>query len=178
MRTMRTRVEDSTFALNLAPFLDIIVSIVPMLLLSIAFVQIRMINAPTPQIVSKSEIKHAPKPQTTISLQISKAHGFVFEVTSPSGHVQRMAIANKNGHFDLKGLLSSAIAIKKEHPKVTQLQLMPQGDVAFNDLVHIMDEVRERPRPQAKASFGDTPIPVDSSAYELFPNVTFGNVGG
>ena len=50
------RSSDSTFELNLAPFLDIIVSIIPMLLLSVAFVQIKMIEAPTPQVVSEKTV--------------------------------------------------------------------------------------------------------------------------
>lgn len=33
MRVIRTRKSDATFDLNLAPFLDIIVSVIPMLLL-------------------------------------------------------------------------------------------------------------------------------------------------
>ena len=38
---LAVRDTDGTFELNLAPFLDIIVSVVPMLLLSIAFIQIK-----------------------------------------------------------------------------------------------------------------------------------------
>lgn len=177
-RIMRTRAEDATFAINLAPFLDIIVSIVPMLLLSIAFVQVKMIASPTPQIVSKSQMKNPPKPQTTVALEISKAHGFVFEITSRTGHISRITVANKNGTYDMKGLVASAIQIKKEHPKISDIQLLPSGNVAFNDIVHVMDKVRQKPTPHTKVSFGDAPAPVDTATLQLFPNVTFGNVGG
>jgi hypothetical protein len=44
MRQAKTRSADATFDLNLAPILDIIVSIVPLLLMSIAFVQVKMID--------------------------------------------------------------------------------------------------------------------------------------
>ena len=177
MRTRRTRATDSTFELNLAPFLDIIVSVVPMLLLSVAFVQIKMIEAPTPQIVSQSQMKNPPKPQTTIVLKISKANGFSFEITPPKEKMKRIVVANKAGQFDLNGLLVAAEQIKAEHPDVNELQLIPDGDVSFDDLVHIMDRVRQKPSPVVQASFDSDPVPVDPSKMQLFPNVIFGNVG-
>ena len=54
MRALKTREEDATFELNLAPMLDIIVSIIPMLLLSVVFVQITVIDTPIPQAVEKA----------------------------------------------------------------------------------------------------------------------------
>ena len=54
MRAFKSRTEDATFELNLAPLLDIIVSIVPMLLLSVVFVQITMVETPIPQAVQRT----------------------------------------------------------------------------------------------------------------------------
>ena len=53
-RSFGKRVEDATFELNLAPMLDIIVSIVPMLLMSVAFVHVTVIDTPVPQVVEKA----------------------------------------------------------------------------------------------------------------------------
>jgi hypothetical protein len=54
MRNVKSRATDATFDLNLAPILDIIVSIVPLLLLSIAFVQVKMIDTSVPQVVAEA----------------------------------------------------------------------------------------------------------------------------
>ncbi len=177
MRTRRTRTTDATFELNLAPFLDIIVSVVPMLLLSVAFVQIKMIESPTPQVVNQSQMKNPPKPETTVTLKVSKANGFTFEVTPPKGGVKRIAVANKNGAFDMSGLLVAAEQIKAEHPEISSLQLLPDNDVSFDDLVHVMDQVRQKPSPVVQASFDSDPVPIDPSKLQLFPNVIFANVG-
>ena len=51
---VKTRADDSTFALNLAPMLDIIVSIIPMLLMSVVFVQIKEMETTIPEIVNEA----------------------------------------------------------------------------------------------------------------------------
>src|ERR1700677_3497006 len=124
MRIQRTRTGDSAFELNLAPFLDIIVSIVPMLLLSIAFVQIKMIESPTPQIVSQDQVKTPPKPETTITLHVSKKNGMQFEINEKSGKKEKVSVAAAAaaGTFDFKALTSSAISLKAKYPEVTTLQ--------------------------------------------------------
>ena len=54
MRALKSRIDDSTFELNLAPMLDIIVSIIPMLLLSVVFTRITVIDTPVPQAVEQA----------------------------------------------------------------------------------------------------------------------------
>jgi biopolymer transport protein ExbD len=177
MRTFRTRSSDATFDLNLAPFLDIIVSIVPMLLLSTAFVQIKMIEAPTPQVVAQEDLKNPPKPETSIALRLSKNKVMTFEVTDPAGKVQKNALASKDGQLDLASLQASAITLKLQHPEITKLQLLPDAEIAFDELVKVMDQVRTKPAPEVKASI-DMPKPTNPAERQLFPDIIFGNVGG
>ncbi len=172
------RAGDATFELNLAPFLDIIVSIVPMLLLSIAFVQIKMIEAPTPQVVTQDQVKAPPKPEATLTLHVSKKTGFQFEVDD-SGKKQNTNVNNVTGQFDMDGLVTSAIAIKTKYPQITKLQLAPDSDIAFDDLVKIMDRVREKPQSQrAAASFTDKAVDAKAENRQLFPDIVFSSVGG
>lgn len=180
MRIRSTRANDSTFDLNLAPFLDIIVSIIPMLLLSVAFIQIKMIEAPTPQVVTEQTVKEPPKPETTILLRISKARGFVFEVTDPKGKVTTTKLDLATGQYDLDGLLQEAIRLKERYPEISKLQLMPEEDVSFDDIVKVIDQVRQKPRSPAAAPVSITDAaqakPVQNSY--LFPEVIFASIGG
>jgi len=189
MRFARTRTGDATFELNLAPFLDIIVSIVPMLLLSIAFVQVKMIESPTPQMVTQDQIKTPPKPETTVTLHISNKKGITFEIVDEKGKRENLVVdaarapaqaGQETPKFNLTALISTAIIVKGKYPKVTTLQMAPEADIAFDDLVQVMDTVRERPHAQKPEGFSFTDKAIDAKAEnrQLFPDIVFASVGG
>src|SRR3954471_5104315 len=106
MRLGKTRASDATFDLNLAPILDIIVSIVPLLLLSVAFVQVKMIDTSVPQVVAEAIQRANDKTETTVTLKVSKAKGFTFEVLK-NGKKTPVEVPNKNG-WDVEGLNAAA----------------------------------------------------------------------
>src|SRR6185312_14688063 len=103
MRYMKSRTTDATFDLNLAPILDIIVSIVPLLLLSVAFVQVKMIDTSVPQVVAEAAHRADEKTQTTVMLKVSKQKGFTFEVTK-DGKKNPVDVPMKNGKWDMDAL--------------------------------------------------------------------------
>ena len=162
MRANKTRSNDSTFDLNLAPFLDIIVSVIPMLLLSIAFIQVKMIESPVPQVVSEKNLKEPPKPEMTIILNISNKKGFEFAVTDIKGKTTITKVALADGQLDYETLFSSAVKIKQAYPNISSLQLSPDPNVSFDDIVKVMDKVRKN----------------NTIKENLFPDVTFASVGG
>lgn len=179
MRYKQTRATDATFDLNLAPVLDIIVSIVPMLLLSVAFVQVKMIEAPTPQVVQSDKATPDTDRRTTITLEISKKSGFVFHVTDAKGVETKQSVGLNGAELNYEGLLSTAIQLKATYPDVNQLQLTPGQEVSFDEIVRVMDQVRQKPRAQAeKMSITDAAKakPVENSY--LFPEIIFSSVGG
>ncbi len=178
MRQNKTRTSDSTFDLNLAPVLDIIVSIIPMLLLSVAFVQIKMIEAPTPQVVSEKNVTQPPQPEVQVELKVSNAGGFLFQVTDLKGKTTVTNISLLSGQFNYEGLLDSAIKIKEMHPGVTSIQLNPDSDVSFDNIVKIIDQVREKPRIQQKLSVTDSVNSKPTETQYLFPDIIFASVGG
>jgi len=178
MRQSRTRTNDSTFDLNLAPILDIIVSIVPMLLLSVAFVQVKMLEAPTPQVVAEENQQTPPKIETTISLRISKKNGFVFIVTDPKGQSKEVKVANKDSELNFDGLQLAAVALKEKNPTISQIQLNPDADISFNDIVNSMDHIRLKFKSRAKVDITDALNAKPIVNEELFPNIVFSRVGG
>lgn len=180
MRLKRTRQGDATFDLNLAPVLDIIVSIVPMLLLSVAFVQVKMLEAPTPQVVSEATPQHTPpKPEVSVTLKVSKRNGFSFEITDLKGVVKQTPIAMIQGQFDFEGLLSAAVQTKANYPELLKLQLLPEGDVPFDDIVKIMDQVRQKStRKPAQISISEAASAAPVKIEYLFPEIIFGSIVG
>ena len=176
MRALKTRTTDATFDLNLAPILDIIVSIVPLLLLSVAFVQVKMIDSSVPQVVAEAAERASDKSQTTVALQVSKTKGFTLEVTK-DGKMTPTSVPNKNGTWDLDGLHAAAFNVKQASPEVFRLDLNPEADVNLNELVTVMDKLRRNPEGH-KVSFKDPENGQSVETELMFPSVLFANVIG
>ncbi len=177
MRNFKARVDDSTFDLNLAPMLDIIVSIVPMLLLSVVFVQITVVETPIPQAVEKAMIEQEKKDEIQISLHISKATGFRLTVTD-KGQSRDKNIALKAGLLDLPGLKAEAVQLKQQYPNVFRVELNPDETIALNEIVSVMDQIRTRGKDEPKFQFTDVETGKPLETELIFPDVVFGNVAG
>ena len=145
------RSTDATFDLNLAPILDIIVAVVPMLLLSVAFVQVKMIDTPIPQVIDKAKSTEK-RDKVRVSLLVRPdQYEFIVE---GNGKKQRM-IASTMEDLKLK-----AEQIKTADNSVEELELLPNPQVSLQHLVKVMDEVR-----------------TTKDGQSLFANVYFGERG-
>lgn len=180
MRLAKTRQSDSTFEINLAPFLDIIVAVVPLLLLSVVFVEIKMIETPVPQVVQQAMEKDQKddEPAANFNLKVDKKTGLTIEVAEKGKKPYNIVIASQADGFDVKTLKTKAHELKLQYPTIFRLTLQPEQDVAFSDLVKIMDAVRRAEAGMQKIAFTDTKTGQKAETDLLFPNVTFGNVIG
>lgn len=176
MRLAKTRTGDATYDLNLAPILDIIVSIVPLLLLSVAFVQVKMIDSSVPQVVAEAAQRANDKSETTVTLKVSKTKGFTFEV-SKDGKTSPTNVVNKNNAWDMEALQAAAFTIKEKSPEVFRVDLAPDADVNLNELVTVMDKLRRTPEAKTVA-FIDPANGQQVKTELMFPNVLFANVVG
>lgn len=175
-RLAKFRGNDATFDLNLAPILDIIVSIVPLLLLSVAFVQVKMIDTSVPQVVAEAVKRANDKATATVNLKISKAQGFTFEVTN-DGKTTPVNVPNKGKEWDLEALHAAAFGIKEKNPEVFRLDLSPESDVNLAELVSVMDKLRRTPD-EKKVAFTDPTTGQKVQTELMFPDILFANVVG
>lgn len=176
MRRNKNKELATTFDLNLAPILDIIVSIVPMLLLSVAFIQVKMLETPVPQVVAEAMANANQEAGTVITLKLSKKTGFDFEVDQ-KGKKDHVAVALKDGQWDMDGLYSTALKIKESNPGVFKLELAPESDVKLEEIVGVMDKVRKGPA-ERKIAFVDPKSGQKIETDLMFPDVIFSNVVG
>lgn len=177
-RKFQERVEDSTFELNLAPMLDIIVSIVPMLLMSIAFVHITVVDTPVPQAVEKAmAAADEKKDQVQILLAVSKETGFRFTV-SEKGETRDINVPMKGTELDLAGLHRESLELKKRYPDVFKVELNPDEKVPLNEIVATMDQLRTIGAGESKVVFTDIDSGKPVETNLVFPDVVFGNVTG
>jgi len=170
------RAEGSSFDLNLAPILDIIIAVVPLLLLSIAFVQVKMIDTSVPQVVAEAIQRANDKTSTTVALKVSKAKGFTFEV-SKSGKTTPVTVGNKGSDWDMDMLMATAFTIKQQNPEVFRIDMSPESDVNLNELVAVMDKLRRTPDTQ-KVAFTDPASGTRMETELMFPHILFANVVG
>ncbi len=187
MRALKTRLDDSTFELNLAPMLDIIVAIIPMLLLSVVFVEITVIDTPIPQAVEKAVAAANEKNKDVVQVRMGVAADKSVNITiTDRGATKEYSVASVKAadgatQADLDGLHGQVMAIKKEYPDVFRMELNPSDSIPLNEIVGVMDAVRTTRAvdgKQVKVSFTDSTTGKPIETNLLFPDIVFGNVAG
>ena len=178
MRKFRHRESDATFELNLAPMLDIIVSIVPMLLLSVVFVRIAVVETPVPQAVEKAMVQAENKNEVQIQLSVSNDYGFKIQVMQ-KGQTKDINVALKQDkELDLDGLHKQMVTLKQQYPDVFKMELHPSEEVPLEKIVAVMDKVRNRSKDDPILYFTDSESGKKVETDLIFPDVVFGNVAG
>ena len=173
-RTIRQRVEDSSYELNLAPMLDMMVALVPFLLLSIAFVRLVVVDAKIPQPVAKAikEDRDKKKRTVNVSMEISGKNGVKGKKTVKT-HVPLL-----EGKFDVDTVHQKLIQVKQKHPKVFRLEIMPKENVVYKDIVSLMDTARTAKKNDPELFILDEEKNEKVPTKLMFPDVIFGNVVG
>ncbi len=186
MRALKTRVEDSTFELNLAPMLDIIVSIIPMLLLSVAFVQITVIETPIPQAVAQAVAAANEKNKDVVQVRMAVAadrsvHISVLDRGNTKEYHVPAVGQGADGKTEGVGFYPQVMNLKKISPAVFCVEPNPAETVPLSDIIVVMDSIRTTRSKDGRPvnlTFTDinTGKPVETNL--LFPDIVFGNVAG
>lgn len=175
----RTKIDTnrkSEFELDLAPLLSVMVKLVPVLIVSSAFFQSMIIETELPQVVQQAiKQQENNKKATQISLEVSKKDGVrIFVNSSEDSKVE--VVQNVDSQIDLKTLHTKLIAIKSEHPEIFKIDLNPESDVAYDDLIKVMDEARRSRDNKIQFKFTDTTTGKEVSTGYMFPEIVFSNV--
>jgi biopolymer transport protein ExbD len=167
---------NSEFELDLAPLLAVMVKLVPVLLISTAFVQMSIIETELPQVVQEAIKQQDNNVKAAhITLEVNKKDGVKITIED-NGKEKVEVVANKENKVDLATLHLKLVEIKKLYPQIFKIDLSPDEDVAYKDLVAIMDEARKSKINNEKFKFTDTKTGVESSTDYMFPEIVFSNV--
>lgn len=168
---------NSEFDLDLAPLLAVMVKLVPVLLLSSAFVQMMVIETELPQVIQQEIQKQENDPKAAqISLEVSKDQGVRIVILENQTEKVEVVANGKDKKVDLPTLHAKLIEVKKQYPQIFKIDLSPDGDVAYEDLIKIMDEARKTRNNELKFKFTDTATGKEQSTDFMFPEVVFSNV--
>ncbi len=164
------------FELDLAPLLSVMVKLVPVLLLSSAFVQVMVIETDLPQAVQQAVQQNNENPTAAVQLTIDSKEGFKVIVQKGSDQKVEQIPLLKDNNWDLKTLHATLAKVKQQHPEVFKIEFNPAANVPYRDIVKFMDEAR-------KAKNKDLKFPVinkkDNTTFMtdyMFPDVVFTNV--
>ncbi len=167
---------NSEFELDLAPLLAVMVKLVPVLLVSSAFVQMMIIETDLPQVVQQAIEKQNENPKTSISLTIDKKSGFTIVLIENGNEKNKQISLNSQKEFDFEKLYQAVLEIKKTHPELFKIEFNPSSDVHYKDIVKLMDEVRKSKSVDIKFPVKDEKTGNTSATDYMFPEVVFTNV--
>lgn len=168
---------NSEFELDLAPLLAVMVKLVPVLLLSSAFVQMMIIETELPQVVQQALAKEEKKERPTIvTLDIDRESG-VRVTTNKNGKetVRSIAMVNKTD-FNFSGVKEVLVKVKQENPEVFKIEFNPAANVPYKEIVKMMDEVRKSNDKNLQFPVTDEKTGKTVQTDFMFPEVVFSNV--
>jgi len=166
---------NSEFELDLAPLLAVMVKLVPVLLLSSAFVQMMIIETELPQVVQEAiERQEQNKDEkASITLELNNKDGLKI-IISEKGQNKVDTVPMVDGRFDWKSIHGKLVEAKKLHPEIFKIDLKPGDDVAYQDIVQAMDEARQS-REKLKFPVYDAQSGKNVETEYMFPEITFAN---
>jgi biopolymer transport protein ExbD len=146
--------------LNLTPFLNLMVILIPYLLLSAVFTQVSVLQVSMPS--SGGGAGAEVKQPIVLEVMVYKDHFLVADrQTGPLKTIPQTA----QNSLDYKALNEYLHSVKTQYPSVTEASILLEQDTPYDKLIHTMDAVRI----------------VTSSAtgrqakYALFPDVSIGD---
>ncbi|MEI8348145.1 MAG: biopolymer transporter ExbD [Pseudomonadota bacterium] len=126
--------------MNLVPVIDTMFTIIFFLMISVHFINLHEIGTDAPAIAEVDA--KSKKPPLNLSLRITTEN---IEVRTGLYSKAVKTINKVDGNYNLEELRQLMIAIKKDHMDEKSVIFRPESLVSYNDLVKIMDVVREMP---------------------------------
>ncbi len=167
----------SEFELDLAPLLAVMVKLVPVLLVSSAFVQMMIVETELPQVVQQAIEKQDQNPKAAqIVVDINKKEGIKITITDQGQQKIELIGLKPDRQFDLQALQTKFLEIKQAHPEVFKIEMNPDADVAYKDIVKIMDEARRVRSGGTRFTIKDEKTGKETTTDFMFPEVVLANV--
>jgi biopolymer transport protein ExbD len=168
---------NSEFELDLAPLLAVMVKLVPVLLVSSAFVQMMIIETDLPQVVQEAIKKQDENPKSAqVAVEVNKTEGVKIVVTENGLEKIEVIGFDANKKIDYPTLHAKLVEIKKAHPEIFKIDFSPDSDIAYKDVVKIMDEARKVRAQGVRFPVKDAKTGQDTTTDYMFPEIVFSNM--
>ena len=158
---MRTRrLKKGSEALEVSAFINLIVVLIPFLLSTAVFSRMAVVDLTLP---AKSANYEGLK-ENDLKLEVVVRHDAIEVGDKIGGLIAR--VPNTPQGPDLVTLNAQMFEIKKKFPDVTTASLLPEPNIPYDTVIHVMDAMRT-----GKSANGGTEV-VD---VDLFPAISIGD---
>lgn len=139
MRKVRLTKNPDSEDLDLAPMLAMIVSLIPILLMSFSFYKTSVNEVKLPAAQSSQS---KDKKSYQVLLKVKNNRSVQLEVKRNKKRVMRRMIGARQGKVNLEKLREVAMMVNHKFPWVQSIQLLPAKDLSYKELTHIIDEMK------------------------------------
>ena len=151
--------------LNLAPIMNLMVTLIPMLLLSVSFIKLVILNTTLPAYASSGTTNQSSKIELNLTVAITDAGFTVGGAGGIIGNGNNTIAKLEDGSYDLKTLSELLKKIKDAHPEEWNITIVPEITTKYGTIIKVMDTAREY-----------TAVSKDGKlvSHLLFPNIAIG----
>ena len=135
-----------------------------------------MIETDLPQAVKEAIQKEEKKPTANVQLDINGKNGIRIIVEKSGNQNVDVIKLKADGSFDYSQLHQKLVAIKAQNPEVFRLELNPEGNISYKEIVKIMDEARKARDKNVHFPVYDSKAGKDVDTDYMFPDVVFINM--
>jgi len=157
---------------NLVPILDAVFIFIFFLLMSASFIKIYEIPSDVP-IVTASEPPKNKKP-FVLTLKISNTNMSLY-LGSNFQLIGKYPV-NSKGDYDTESLHLRLLHLKEKHKRENTIIFEPTSNVNYENIVKIMDSVREIRKTDKGIYLKDKKTGADQKLKFLFSKIVFGNI--
>ncbi len=154
-RWRRRQLQEPT-EMNITAFMNLMVILVPFLLITAVFSRLTILNLDLPVASARKVENDKPALQLEVILRQQGIEIAEQGMTS-------VTVAQKGDHYDFNRLGKLLRGIKDQFPEKTDITLLLEPDIAYDDLVGLMDSVRL------------TVTREQGLRHELFPDISIGD---
>jgi biopolymer transport protein ExbD len=165
----------SDLELDLAALLAVIMKLVPVLLLSSAFMQLMVIETELPQAVTQAIQKQTQENKKNLLLEIDDKRK-VTATLDVAGAKSTFTVEGTKDLVDRPKVHSMLQQIKKQHPDIFKIDLAPSSKVSYKEIVNVMDEARRSRDEKVRFPVKDEKSGQDIQTDYMFPEIIFVNM--
>jgi biopolymer transport protein ExbD len=165
----------SDMEVDLASLLAVMMKLVPVLLLSSAFIQMMVIETDLPQVVTQAIEKQEKEKKKNILVEVNPDRKVVITIED-NGQTATVSVDSTEGKIDLPKLHLAFRQIKQKHPDIFKIDFSPSGDVAYAEVVKVMDEARRSRDLSIRFPIKDEKTGQDTTTDYMFPEIIFVNM--
>lgn len=154
---------------SLVPVMDAMFTLIFFLLMSSSFLKLNEISSNIPFVSDQEKIE-----DQNLGLTI-QVHPEDIQILTGTPLRSYKTIPRIGETYDLETLRVELIKLKKQHPKEITALLEPVADITYEELVNIMDNIREIKNTDDTIYIKDEKG-IDTQTNQLFSNIIFTNI--